>query len=72
MNGAGREKRNRAAISRPKDILCCEHAVHRKIDTNTDALTVPGNLTTSVKKRETLNPKPQTLNRNPILRVCLW
>ena len=57
MNGAGWEKKNRAAISRPKDILCCEDAVHRKIDTSTDALTVTGNPTTYVKKHETPNPK---------------
>ena len=53
MNGAGWEKGNRAAVSRPKDNLRCEHAVHRKIDTSTDVLTVTGNLDLA-----TLNLKP--------------
>ena len=51
-------KKDRAAISRPKSSLRCKHAVHRKLHTSTDGLPVPGNLTTSVNQRETLNPKP--------------
>ena len=51
-------KKSRAAISRPKSSLRCKHAVRRKIHTSTDASSVPGKQTTSVKKRETLNPKP--------------
>ena len=62
INGAGWEK-GRAAISRPKSSLRCKHAVHRKLHTSTDGLPVPGNLTTSVNQRETLNPKP--LNPKP-------
>ena len=65
MNGAGWERQNRPAISRPKSSLRCKHAVRRKIHTSTDALPVPGKQTPSVNKRETLNPKPQTPNPKP-------
>ena len=57
MNGAGGGGEKKSCRNKQAEGQPCQHAVHRKIDTSTDVLTVPGNLTTSVNKSETLKPK---------------